>query len=421
MNILKAGMNWFIKFSITLLISLSIALLLMCMAFSIPVERISNNVAKSATILTNEGQYYSPIPFVQGTQLDNYTETVYLNEALIGPRQMGILKGALSGARYIANEDDDSAVNLADVVNNKENIQIQGTSRRFWNGYIIPLKILLLITDYSGIRELNTILQISLIVILIYLLQKKRLAYCIAPVTLAFLFVKPFIIAFSMTLAGFLYCTVIPCIFMLLFNDAIQKKNFYYLFFEMVGICTFFFNMNYCQLVTFAAPLLLYFLMNGIDKNCFKKSLALFVAWFFGYAGMMIGKWALYTCFIDNSIIREVTDSMLFRMGAGNVDDFTRLDAILINIGRAFGDIWWLIFEFAFICFCIFRIRKNKNMIRPSKVEIGFFAFLCILPIIRYLIFANHVYVHNFITYRLMVIAVLSVNVFLARRIQSDE
>ena len=60
------------------------------------------------------------------------------------------------------------------------------------------------------------------------------------------------------------------------------------------------------------------------------------------------------------------------------------------------------------------RIMK-KHRYSFSKVYLAIFSFSCLIPIARYFIFANHVYIHHWVMYRLLVIPVFCLDMIMIR------
>ena len=61
-----------------------VGLMLLAGAFLLPTERIRANVENSIGTFAWESDYFSVTRSIPGSQLDNYTDALYLNQALIG-------------------------------------------------------------------------------------------------------------------------------------------------------------------------------------------------------------------------------------------------------------------------------------------------------------------------------------------------
>ena len=398
---------------------------LMLFAFSLPTQRIHRNVRRSLPILTQETDYFSVTPRVHASRMDNYTEAIYLNQALVGKKDAGLWESALGGFQYRGDESMLPVENLNKTFFSPESVSLQKASYRFFNGYEVVLKPLLLFLDYSSIRQLNLTVGFMLLVLLCFLMLKRGLKAYILPVLISFWFINPVSVFLCLTFVGFYYCMIIPCILMLAANRRLNGLRLV-LFFDLIGACAFFFNMNYFQLVTFAFPLAFYFMLNGVPSDVWRMmriTLALFVSWFVGYAGMMLFKWILYATVIDSAIFADMLERVLLRTSCMAFEhSISHTAAVLTNlkVGLKSND-WWIALEASFIL-CI--IAKNmKVRIRPkiNLADTMLFLMMLMLAISRFVIFANHVYVHSWVTYRILLVPILFFNILIVRVWQKHE
>ena len=410
----------------TLIVSGIIGLSAMCLAFRLPTDRIKNNVAASIGILQQETDYFSVTKWISGSKLDNYTEALYLNQALIDGKNNGVIYSALAGCLYLSDYDCLPVENLIQVIDQVDDLKpLPSPSNRFWNGYEVFVKVLLEFTDYAGIRQINYFLVFLLFIFVCYLMLKKKIEQYVFPFIIAFLFLNPIAISLCMTYSGFYYCAIIPCIIMLLSNDWLKTGNRYIVFFEIVGISTFYFNMNYFQLVSFGFPMIFYYILNGFPETAPKMLLQVlwyFMIWFIGYAGMMALKWIIYAFLFDPNMFLAMFNNILLRVST-QVDsaEITRSHAVLVNIREAIGNVYFDIIELVFVIASLYRYIKSKRAYRFSFVEAVFLTVMLFLPIGRYVIFANHVSIHRWVTYRILAIPLLAFNIFVARVGMSNE
>jgi len=396
-----------IDYLLVLIICGFVGVFIMSISFSLPTERIASNVYRSLDTLKRETDYFTVTEGIPGSRLDNYTDAIYLNEALVSGQNLGLLKCALSG--FYTDTNIDSPTQNLTMLFEGVSTSISPRESRFWNGYEVVLKPLLEITDYAGVRNINIIFEILLVAQLCFLMIERGLKKYLIPVILSYIFLNPISLALCMTFAGFFYCTVIPCIIILSKNDWLKQNHRYLLFFEFIGIVTFFFNMNYIQLICFFFPLMFYYMMNGFPQEpleAVKPVAVLFFSWFIGWAGMMVFKWGMYAITFNPGMFTDMMDWALNRTSTEAMGvEITRLDAVKANLRLASSNNFWNLLQIVFVLSCIWKCIKNR-------VSVDFVAgFLLLLisisfPIIRYLIFANHVTIHYWVMYRLCVIPV---------------
>lgn len=413
-----------------LVIAPIIGTLLLSLAFSIPVDRIWNNVGASVELLVKEGDHFSIILGFNFTDLDNYTDANYLNGALINNDINGFFTG-LFGSRFnntLVEINYDSPVTvLASLFNSNLSLELVDYGRRFWNGYEIILKPLLLFFNYSQIRIINIVLEVGLMSLLTFMLFRRGLGKYSIPLFVSYIFLGPVTMGLSIAFAGFFYCTIIPCILMLKFNKSFYEKKLYPVFFLLLGIITAYFNMNYFQLITFGYGIIFYYLLNGFPKNI-KESFISFgimlASWMIGFYGMYFMKWVMYEICTGQPLISSMFERTFYRMSATEYytgPAINRFEGLYRNIISVVKNFPWLIGEFALVIFIVIFMLLNKKRCKTlifSKENVPtfvIFGLMFVIVLARLIIFANHVYVHYWATYRIFDCLILLFNVLVIK------
>ena len=390
-------------------------LILLALSFLLSTGAIREHVEASVDQLYDEGVYHSMTPKLAGAQLDNYTEALYLNQALVGKNDAPILDCILEGYQFeppAADEYQDPIVKLKSAIEDPESAALVPENKRFFNGYTMVMKLLLELTHYSGIRQINLYLGLFLFLMLLWGMLRRGLQGYILPTIVSLLLIHPVTMALNMASFGFFVCMLVPCILMLwMKKETLEKRG--WLLFGITGAATYYFNMNYIQLMCFGVPVLFYFLLTGLPEKSLKllgKLAELFIAWMAGLVGMMVFKWIAYAILKDPKVFSEMLDQFLVRSG---LSEGSRTDAILHNITIAFENRWWNLLEILFIAgTVVYRIRRKEKFIF-SLSEGLLLLVMILLPVGRYFILSNHVLVHGWTTYRLLLIPVLAVNLLL--------
>ncbi len=406
------------KYILLLFSSIVVGFVLIVLSYKLPITRIYNNVSKSIDQLEGESEYYSVFGSVNGTQQDNYTEAIYLGQALFGER--GAIGKAMY-AEYYNNSELSPVKGLSAYI--KGSINHKSSLDKFWNGWEVPLKVLLQFMDYLQIRYINILLQFLLMLLTVLLLVKKRLDIYVMPFVIACLFMNPVTIGLTICFSGYYYEILASCIIMLLLNDCLNERKWYGLFFSLLGIIAFYFNMNYYQLCTFGFPLVMYFILNT-RLSCgeiIKNIVCFFSAWMFGFAGMMIGKWAVFSIIIDGSIFRRMYEAFMYRIGtSAGADSISRFDTVYLNFKEGFFNIAFIAIEIVFLIYIIMSVRKHGLRLIDIRNEILILGFLLTIVVGRYFVEANHSYIHYWVVYRNFAIVVFGINTLLCKLINTD-
>ena len=412
----------FCKMIITLIISAIVGTLLLSIAYSFPTYKIKNNVQSSVDQLVSEGDHFTIFSGLRYTDFDNYSDANYLNAAMVDNSARGFFTG-LYGLEYEnknAQISYDSPVTvLANVFLNSSDLQYKEYGRRFWNGYEIFVKPLMMIFTYGQVRNINLYLEISLLMLLIILMHKRHMERFAIPLVISYLLLGPVTMASSMAFSGFIYCTYIPCVLIMLFNEKIKQKQLYPLFFMMIGICVAYFNMNYLQLISFAYALVFYCLMNGFpqkSKDAAVIFVAFFACWLMGFAGMYAMKWIVYELLTGLPLLSDMIARTLYRVSATAYytgPHISRFYAVAKNIKNLILNIPWMAIELIFVFYMINKAKNSGCKLYESIRFNGSVVMLLLmvtLVFLRYFVFANHIYVHSWVTYRIADAAILLFN-----------
>ena len=394
-------------------------LVLLALVYLLPTAGMKAHVANTLGNFEKEGMYFYSLTGEAGADQDNFIEALYLDQAIVGTEDADLVSCVLSGYDYVYKDASDTIGNLTMAVTEPDNVTITDTERRFFNGQVIILKPLLTVMGYTGVRTFCLYFCVLGTAWFFYLLHRRGFGKFILPTLLAILFLRPVTawtgIAFTLIYA----CMLIPCIVMLLMKkETLQEKA--WLIFGITGAVTFCFNMNYFQLLSFCMPFLVYVLITGIPEKPlgFIRILAdWFIAWMAGYGGAMLIKWIVYAIAVDGSIFKAVTERMAERTGLYEV---TRFGTVMKNVRIAFGSLWWDLAELGFIGFTVVRWIRKKEKISFSAAEILLLLAAVLIPLGRFVLFANHSDQHAGFVYRLLMMPVLALNWTLAKK-STDE
>lgn len=388
--------------------------LLLVLAYCLPTDRISENAAQAALAFNNEGPYrqlnfgggrkdiYS---FMDSMQLggnstqDNFTDAIMLLNAE-NTNDENVFVEALKVERL--SSGDQLPTDTLIALHTGEDQEF-GTSSyaRYWHGYLILLKPLLLFFSYQQIRYILSLVQLGLTAAIICLLAARgKGVYCI-PVVLAYFFLNPAVCSLSLQYSTILLLTMAELLVILLREKryAGGKQLWLYHFF-LAGCLTSYFDFLTYPIAALGIPVV--FLISQYEEN-WKEGLKILFAccllWGTGYAAMWAGKWALASLITGNNIFREAIGSISYRAGSGaaelGVSEFGRLGAIGRNLAANKFSLILILTAFV-VCFVLGEC-KGTFRFRGKYIPI-FLAGL--LPFAWYLAAANHSVIHSWMTFR---------------------
>lgn len=416
MNILKSISIGILKRAALILEASIIGLTLLYGVFSIPIKNMMPHAKTSAETLYSEGIF--PGKFGEETRgrLDNFTDALMIQNA-IHPSSGNTLEDVLL-VNHMAYTD--TMIPTDDLMTETSTpLPKEGTPSeymRYWHGYLLFLKPLLLIMDYSGIRILNLILQTMLMLLLLFLMKKRGLSRFLLPFLVSWLAISPWVLPFSMQLSTVYYIALAGTSIMLLLRDRL-KRNIY-LYFCLLGLLTSYFDYLTWPLVTLGMPLVFYILMqqNGsrpsLKTMCMDTGL-LCINWGAGYGCMWAMKWIITELILHNGALTQAFGAAAYRSSSESDIPGSTVSTLMVwkeNIRCTVYPLFLILF---ILCFLFLAAQLFRNSSRRLQYHIPFstvlpLLFTAVLPLLWYAVLKNHSFVHPYLTFRSLWISYLS-------------
>lgn len=397
---MKNILNVIYKYAITYIILIFIFIVGLILSALIPQKCIKANVIKSLETLEKEN-LSQEVGIIKKTVLDDFTDALMINVAYSIDTNHPIK--AIMTNNFGSDKNKQTKEPIINTVEKlrqsleSENLSYYGYSR-YWHGYLIYLRPLLALLDYTKIRILFTIILNLLALRLGYLLYKK-----LGKVTSIIFFISLYIISYYYCGLSLTYFPVL-CISMISSIYIIKKENVNYLSFFIIGGLTSFFDLLTTPLLTLGIPILMYLMINKKEIS-FKKMIILCINWGLGYGLIWLSKWVIASIILDKNIMENALDAIAKRSGTydGAGEKITLFDTIVCNIFNISYEIFALIFVTI-----VALILKKKENINISKREILQYLFIAVLPIVWYILTRNHSAIHPKFTYRNMFLTIVS-------------
>lgn len=330
--------------------------------------------------------------FVKGSQKNIYEDT-------LPPGKTGKNQASYTSETFQTKE-------LYDTVNGDDKNDCIEYAR-YWHGYMVILKPLLIFLDYEKIQIESKILFLILTTWLLYLIFKKigiKEAFIFG---LAFLISGVFICAISLNAIIPFYIAVIAGIYILCRNE--KNKNLGFLF-CIVGTFTSFFDLLTTPLVTLGIPLIIEILLNSKEKGI-KKTIKLCCCWGIGYALTTILKWIITDIILDRNVVITSLQQFFYRTGTGT----KKLPILTITRNvEYYGKYMFLILSIVTVIILIYRFVKNKKL---DYKDTNLF-IISVLPYIWLEILKNHSVIHSFFTYRILIISIICMLLIITKDLQ---
>ena len=310
------------NFAAILAISAVVGTMLLVLVFLLPVGPMRRNVEKSVGDMLKSGDEIPEDAFSKylWKNRETYTDAIMVQNAIERLPDKNAYEHAMWMYHYDLEEDvwapEDSLKAFCESHENVNNMYLH-IYARYWHGYLLYLKPLLLLFSWKHVVWLELAVQIALMIwVLITAIRKQNAG--VAAVTLgSFLFMKPLLVMISLTMSVCWILTLLTVEYMLLHHDRLHEKGQYPEFFLIIGILTSYFDFLTYPITTLGIPLCCYFLLES-DKlwNNIKKLVAFGISWAVGYAGMWAAKWVIADLTLHTGTIKDAIWSIIGRTEA---------------------------------------------------------------------------------------------------------
>ena len=398
-----------------LAISMIVGLILLVLVYLLPTDIMREHVSESILMQVWEWDYYDWIPKDATSVSDGYTDALILNMAIHGGENGAVTDALLIPSSWYDGLDCMSEALQKYVSGDLEGSHI-GAYPRYWHGYLIFLKPLLLFFNYYRIRWINTLvggIAISAILLLLY----KRFKSCKYSVAflLSVLFLNPIVMRASLQFSLVFYVIVAEYIVGLIWGDKLFREEYYGQFFLISGIMTSFFTLLSYPFATLGMLLVLQLMFrnDSFIKNIF-KAVKSSIMWGIGYAGMFVGKWVITELITGEPVISDAIHQIIYR----SAPEVVEVDGVFTWSGLFERQFSWMsgenaiLFKMALIMFIagvVMLLATKRAKIEIKASQFWVFLLLSLFPIVRYIVLANHSFVHS-MTYREQITAVMALS-----------
>lgn len=404
----KAGLKCFV----CLLLSILAGILLMTCVYILPTGRMLTQADRSLPIFENEGTSFCWAPEEKSARLDGFTDAIMLQTAVYAQDE-NPMQAAMRNDRMEFTEGKlDPAGSLKQYVYGDRSGYVVDYAR-YWHGYLLFLKPLLLFFSLSDIRMMNAALQLILAAGVLLLAFRKRGLRLALPMGLALLVLNPVSTALSMQFSSIYYLTLLGLLIMLLTES--WDRSWGYLVFLFLGIGTAFFDFLTYPACAVGTCLALQALMSRADgKTRLLKTVGSGAAWAFGYGGMWSGKWLAASLITGNSVMRDAVEQAQYRSGGevtaaeGGVN--ATFGAVL---GRNLGVLAnpaAAVIVLALLGLLVWLLVTKRCRFAVDRASLLSLTIAFAVPFVWYFLLRNHSLVHCWMTYRNLSAAVFALS-----------
>lgn len=408
------------------------------LAFLIPNSMIHQNIMESSHVLQQEGPFFPVIgEKYRNSIADNNTDALMLlMEDFSG--EYNIVEKGLGGFYKTYNNTSNTGAYFFDmyISSMQENAEetVTYSYSRYWHGWLLPLRLLLIFFSYEDIRVLSMAVLLLLLIYSSHILYNKNLKFYAIAYIASCLFILPVTASISFEYAFIYYIILIHNIFMMKHYDFIIQKLGFGVYFLILGCCVSYFDFLTYPIASLGFCMTTYLLLSICTEKryyfiTYIKDVILYsLAWGVGYLGMWISKWIIGGIFLGNTVWQDALNQVAIRtsstssLGELNTEDKISYIDTLVNNLSVFHTKGYLTIAILFFLFFLYWFLKS-NGFKALKYHWKFslpFMLIFAMPFAWTIIFKNHLYIHYNFTSNIFVVSILAILGFLSLILSID-
>lgn len=386
-------------------------LLMLIMVFLLPVASMRDHVYWSLDMIEKEFEDELLIDGFAATLTGNFTDCLMLELAVYEDGDHSLLDRVLHLYRAESYYDPEnpegwqpgrSLMDYLTGIPQPHEVEYG----RYWHGYLVFLKPLLLFTSFNSIRLFFSAFQLLLAGTVVILMTRRQCSGLAA----AFLVSLPFLYFFgtyaSLSQSVCLYGMLMSVIALLILDDRMEKAKTAGIFFLLIGMLISYFDLLTYPLVTLCYPLCVYmYLHEDTVKRNLKRMVMLSLEWSLGYLWMWGSKWLLADMLSDGSVLQDALYNVAGR--TGNAEGYGRIQGFLLVVSRNLEPFqnrgFLLVIVMSMAAACALVVKNGGK----GRIYLAIpFACLAIYPFIWWFLAQNHSEEHWIFTCRIFAAAV---------------
>lgn len=429
----------FFRYFLILILSVAAATGLMILLYCIPTTPIKENVWRSHPVYDYEGSYPQWAAEYKMTQLDNVTDGYMLLEAMCAGSGHPVPDAMNNPYTVYPDVNPDKAAVLES--HNTPGASGTGWYGRYWHGYLLLLKPLLLLFEVSDLRIMNMMLCLGLSFYLFFLIEKMLGRKALVAAMISWFVLNPVSIIMSFQFSTTFYVMTIASILVLKKHEWLCGKGRYGLFFLVIGIVTNFIDFLTYPLVGMAVPMIFAVLMK--ERYPFRESLSHLsqdrekersvwrlagecilesASWGIGYAGMWFGKWVAGSILTgENFILNALSEAQVQSIGQEEIFGtvVSPAGSILKNL-RVVVKWPFVLLLFLLLLYICIGLFKGSFFLERSGLHGSTPALLLLAayPFVWFSVLQAHSISCYWFTYRNLCVTVLAVLLLAAQRLR---
>ena len=388
----------------SLILAIVLGTVSMIAVYCLPTNRMNDNVGRSQDIMQLEQSRFTWAPKYDGTGLDGYTDAIMLGNAVFrgtGNPVQDAMRNPRIRYEAAGNSPVDSLIRYVNRSEMEPGTQVEYA--RYWHGYLVLLKPLLLFFTVSDLRMMNLFFQFTLMLAVLLELFRQGGYQLAIPFGAVILCLNPISTALCMQYSS-IYNLMLAGSWLLL-HFRLWEQKYGWLLFLWLGIGTAFFDfLTYPVAALGICLVLMAVLSQGNWLQKLLKTVYCSFAWCFGYGGMWSGKWVVASILTGENVFHDALDQVALRSGSEvSVSEGAAAASIANVIGKnltVYGTNAFLLLGLLLLLAAMYLVLFRKYRFRFSVSLCVPLLFIALYPFVWYVVVRNHSLIHYWMTHR---------------------
>lgn len=392
------------RLTVLYLACLAVGTLVLTAVYCLPVGPMQEHVRASVDAFLEEGDNMFVLPGYKGSSLDNTTDAIMLENAVFQsdlPAYQAAMKAERAGL-----DDEHTQLALKEYLDHDQELTLT-SYERYWHGYLVVLKPLLLLLNYGQIRILNGIIMTTLVLLILRQLWKRNLRNGMLAFLLAILGLFPMALPYSLQFSTSFYAGAGASLVLLCRYEKIKEKERYIGLFFLTGALTSYLDFLTYPIFALGIPMVLWIVLDNENiRTELRRIVACAFSWGAGYLLMWAGKWLIGSVLLRENIVTDALQTVAGRAsGEVATERISRMMAVLRNFYIYFNLYGVVLAGILILWVGIWCFRNRKTM----KMDQALLLLLVAAgPICWYLVTANHAYIHYWFTFRNLSVSIFA-------------
>lgn len=417
---MNSGLGRFLKHMIVMMLgSAAVGTLLLVLVFCLPGERMTEHVAADVGEMIRDREQIpdSGIENYIWMKKETYTDTIMIQNAIEKVDGKNAFEHAMWAYHYDVSEEVWEPEESLRMICRGEDVSEMNlhTYARYWHGYLVYLKPLLLFLSWKQIIILGILIQFVLMAAVVWAAVRRKRPEIALALAGGLLFMKPLLVLISLTMSVCWIITLTVLLLMLIWHERLESRKWYPELFLAAGIITAYFDFLTYPVVTLGFPLCTCFLLKKgkLLKEKLVQLIGYCICWGTGYGGMWAMKWVIADLTLHTGTIRDAAWSIIGR--TESIGGRPRFNGGFYVIGLNMDEYDMFIYVIcaAAAAAAVLAVVLTAGRRAGFKYVLGQmvpFAVIFCIPFVWIILVQHHSALHARFTFRILSVAVLAVS-----------